>query len=120
MATTSTILGIKYINFHVENIAKNVIYFLIDHQEMLNHKKICLFTETGKHTKSFLDEKCNKGYILLGFAIYNDSALKNKHPLLSPHDMCMLKKICINKTTSKVSHHFNTEGIIFSFGYGPK
>ena len=86
---------------------------------MLKHPKICLFTQTGKSTKSFLDEKCNKGYILLGFAIYIQCTLEGNHPLLSTHVICLLKKFRINKTTSKVSHHFNTKGTIFSFGYGP-
>ncbi len=96
------------------------MYFLTDHQEMLNHPKLCLFTETGKPTKSFFNEKCDKGYILLGFAIDNHCTLKDNHPLLSTHDVCMLKKSCINKTTSQVSHHFKTKGTIFSLGYGPK
>ena len=39
---------------------------------------------------------------------------------LSQEDIEMLDKFRVNKTKSKVHHHFNTTGKIFSFGYGPK
>ena len=110
----------KYINCHIGNTEKQVIYFLVDHRELLNHPKISLFTETGKPTNSLLNEKSIKGYILLGFATYNHNTLEDNHPLLSTNDITMLRQFRINKTNSKVSHHFNTKGTIFSFGYGPK
>ena len=75
----------------MENTDKNVKYFLIDHRELLNHPKICLFTETGKHAKSLSNEKSIKGYKVSGFATYNHNTSEDNHPLLSTNDISMLK-----------------------------
>ena len=39
---------------------------------------------------------------------------------LSQEDIEMLDKFQVEKTKSKVHHHFHTTGKIFIYGYGPK
>ena len=57
---------------------------------------------------------------MLGLVISNTAKVDTDANFLSPQDVNMLDKYCIDKTKSKVSHHFNTTGKIYSFGHGPK
>ena len=98
-----------------------MIFFLIDYREMLPHmKKITLYAENGKRLDMNCNDKSKDGHILLGLATCNLKVTENESILLSLEDINMLEKFRINKTKMKVSHHFNTTGKIFSFGYGPK
>ena len=87
---------------------------------MLHISKITMYAENGKRIDSNWNEKSKKGYILLGLVTSNTAKIDRESIFFSPQDINMLDKFCISKTKSKVSHHFNTTGKIFSFGYGPK
>ena len=87
---------------------------------MLHISKITLYTENGKQLDVNCNDKSKKGHILLGLATCNSSKMDKKKVLLSPEDVEKLNKFHIDKTKSKVNHHFNTTGKIFSFGYGTK
>ena len=111
----------NYFNLRPENTKGNVIFFLIDNREMLQHmKKITLYAENGKRLDINCKDKSKDGHILLGLLTNNLKVMENESILLSSKDIDMLEKFRINKTKMKVSHHFNTTGKIFSFGYGPK
>ena len=82
--------------------------------------KITLYAENGKRLDINCKDKSKDGHILLGLLTNNLKVMENESILLSSKDIDMLEKFRINKTKMKVSHHFNTTGKIYSFGYGPK
>ena len=57
---------------------------------------------------------------MLGLVTSNTAKVDQETIFLSSTDIDMIDKFRINKTKSKVSHHFNTTGKIYSFGHGPK
>ena len=87
---------------------------------MLCISKITLYAENGKQLDANCNNKFKKGHILLGLATCNPSIMDKNSVMLSPEDIEKLNKFCIDKTKSKVNHHFNTTGKSFSFGYDPK
>ena len=66
------------------------------------------------------NDRFKEGYVLLGLATYNLSISEINSILLSSEDIEKLNKFCITKTKSKVNHHSDATGKIFSLGYGPK
>ena len=88
---------------------------------MLQHmKKNSVHAENDRQSDINCKDKSKEGHILLGLATCNLKVIENKSILLLLEDIKILEKFRISKTKMKVSHHFNTAGNFFSFGYGPK
>ena len=87
---------------------------------MIHIPKVILYTENRKQLDINSNNQLKKGYILLGLETCNSSKMDKNTSWLSQEDIEMLDKFQVNKTKSKVHHHFIITGKIFSFGYGPK
>ena len=109
-----------YINLRPGRSSNNVVFILIDNREMIHIPKLTLYTENGKRLDTNSNGKLKEGYILLALVTCNSLKIDTNTSWFSQEDIEMLDKFWVNKTKSKVHHHFNTTGKIFSFGYGPK
>ena len=87
---------------------------------MIHIPKVTLYTENGKRLDINCSNRLKKGYILLAIATCKSSKMDKNTSWLSLEDIKILDKFQVDKTKSKVHHHFNTTRKIFSFGYGPK
>ena len=70
------------------------------------------------HTLNYFNS--NNAYVILEFAALNQNRLSQEEILLSAQDISLTYKYCVNTTKSPKNHHFNTQGDIFIYGYGPK
>ena len=110
----------KYINLRPGSSSNNVVFILIDNREMIHIPKLTLYTENGKRLDTNSNGKLKEGYILLALVTCNSLKIDKNTSWLSQEEIEMLDKFRVDKIKSKVHHHFNTTGKIFSFGYGPK
>ena len=110
----------KFLKLLPETTKKHVVYILLPFKEVMNNTDVIFFTENEEIVNEF-DIYTDKGHVLIG-TIQFEQQLKTKTTIISSNeDLKIAKKCFYNQVSTKKSgYHFNTEGIIYGFGYGPK
>lgn len=101
--------------------SKNTIFIVTRLRDVANIPKLQFHTELGKMIQRYdVDKERNECYILLSI-IHIDKEEHKKASILKEEDFMLMKRFLINQVSSKKgNYHFNTKGIIYGLGYGPK
>ena len=101
--------------------SKNTIFIVTQLRDVANIPKLQFHTELGKMIHRYdVDKERNECYVLL--SIVHIVKEEHKKPsILMEEDFMLMKRFLINQVCSKKgNYHFNTKGIIYGLGYGPK
>ena len=103
------------------NTQTNSIYIVIRLRDVAHIPKVQYHTVFGKMIPKYdLDIDRGHSYVLLSM-IHVEKKVLDSHSFIEQNDLQLLKRYHRNQiaTTTK-NYHFNTTGIIYGFGYGPK
>ena len=101
--------------------SRNTIYIVVRLTDFSKVKKLLFYTRLGhmieKYNLSTHKDRC---YVILSI-IMIDKKVTKMSPLIVEKDLPLMKRFYNNQiAVKKGSYHFNTSGIIYGLGYGPK
>ena len=113
--------GNKWI-LNPSNTKYNMIIFAIRLADLWTVKKLQFHTVIGHMIGEYdLKNKKNQCYVLLSVIQINKEVQKSD-PIIYDKDLSLMRRFFINQIAVKKgsNYHFNTSGIIYGLGYGPK
>ena len=111
----------NYWILNVSNTPTNTIFILVRLKDIFHIPKVQYHTVLGKRIYKYdVDKDRDYCYVLLAM-IHEDKKIRTSPSIIESNDLHLMKYYLRNQiaTTTK-NYHFNTTGIIYGFGYGPK